>query len=115
MDRYAVSLYWAFTTMTTVGFGDIVGTNLTEYLVVMLGMVVGASVFGYVIGNVTTIVESFDPAAAQYQEKMDNVKSFMKVSAGGPSPTHWSQRLCRIGEGQGQPPLPPPMPSWPLL
>jgi hypothetical protein len=63
--RYAISLYWAFTTMTTVGFGDIVGTNRTEYSVVIFGMLVGATCFGYVIGNVTTMMEGFDPAAAQ--------------------------------------------------
>ena len=46
-ERYTVSLYWAFTTMTTVGFGDIVGTNREEYPAVIFGMLVGASVFGY--------------------------------------------------------------------
>ena len=66
MSRYTISLYWAFTTMTTVGFGDIVGTSRTEYIVVIFGMLVGASVFGYVIGNVTAMMESFDPQGAQY-------------------------------------------------
>ena len=63
-DKYAISLYWAFTTVTTVGFGDIVGTTSTEYMVVLFGMLVGASVFGYVIGNVTAIMETFDPHGA---------------------------------------------------
>jgi hypothetical protein len=62
--KYAISLYWAFTTMTTVGFGDIVGTTATEYMVALFGMLVGASVFGYVIGNVTAIMETFDPHGA---------------------------------------------------
>ena len=61
-----MSIYWAFTTMTTVGYGDIGATVTTEYIVVIFGMLVGASVFGYVIGNVTSMMEGTDPAAAQY-------------------------------------------------
>jgi hypothetical protein len=39
---------------------------------------VGASVFGYVIGNVTTMMEGMDPAAAEYNDKMDTVKAFVQ-------------------------------------
>ena len=75
-QKYVISLYWAMTTMTTVGFGDLVGTSRIEYIVAIIGMLVGASVFGYVIGNVTAVMEGADPAGAQYREKMGEVKSF---------------------------------------
>lgn len=63
---------------TQVGFGDLVATNQQEYLVGLLGMLIGASVFGYVIGNVTAMMESFDPAAAVYNDKMGLIKAFVK-------------------------------------
>lgn len=60
------------------GFGDIVATNRQEYSIGLLGMLIGASVFGYVIGNVTAMMEMFDPAAAVYNEKMELIKAFVK-------------------------------------
>jgi len=77
LSRYAISLYWAFTTISTVGFGDIAGTSRTEYGVIMVGMLVGASAFGYVIGNVFAMMESFDLRDAAYKAKMDGVENFL--------------------------------------
>ena len=47
-DYYISSLYWAFTTMTTVGYGDLTsnGTSLTYSIIVMI---LGATVFGYIV------------------------------------------------------------------
>ena len=76
--RYCASIYWAFTTMTTVGYGDINTSNDTERVFCIFAMLVGASVFGYVIGNVTVMMESFDMQAAFLHEKMDRVKEYLR-------------------------------------
>lgn len=76
--KYFTSLYWAFTTMTTVGYGDINASNDTERLLAILSMLVGASVFGYVVGNVTVLVENIDPQQALRKEKMESVKEFIR-------------------------------------
>lgn len=36
-------------------------------------MAVGASVFGYVIGNVSALAELVDPESSKYSEKMERV------------------------------------------
>ena len=75
---YLESIYWAFTTMTTVGYGDINTATDMERLFAIVTMLVGATVFGYVIGNVTIMMENFDMQSALYREKMDRVKEYLR-------------------------------------
>ena len=75
--KYRVALYWAFTTMTTVGYGDIVIVNNTERLVAMFAMIVGGACFGYIIGGVTSILENLDLSSKIHNEKMDAIKEYL--------------------------------------
>ena len=76
--KYVVSLYWAFTTMTTVGYGDVNAVNTAERVMALFAMLVGASIFGYVVGNVTMVVESINQQATLRKEKLDSVKEFVR-------------------------------------
>jgi hypothetical protein len=60
VGQYCVSVYWAFTTITTVGYGDINVSNASEAGFAIFSILVGSTIFGYLIGNVMTIMESFD-------------------------------------------------------
>jgi hypothetical protein len=44
-EIYITSLYWAYTTMLTVGYGDIVACNNTEYIYSILWMFLGAGIY----------------------------------------------------------------------
>lgn len=50
--QYIASLYWTFTTMLTVGYGDIHATNTGERLYSTLTMLFGAIMFGAIIAKV---------------------------------------------------------------
>lgn len=47
--RYVYSLYWSITTITTVGYGDLHGTNEIEFLASILVEIIGAALVGYMI------------------------------------------------------------------
>jgi len=55
MTKYIVTLYWVFTTMTTVGYGDITPSNDLERAYAVVVMIFGATVFGYIIGSIAEL------------------------------------------------------------
>jgi hypothetical protein len=63
--------------MSTVGYGDITPATEGEAICVMLAMIIGSGVFGYVLGNVSEIV-STDCVSARVQEKMHSVNAYMR-------------------------------------
>jgi hypothetical protein len=78
IDLYLPSLYYAFTTMTTVGYGDIVAVTDGERLMAIAIMLVGGAIFGFVVGNVTQVIQNFDPVATMYKDRMSIVKAYLK-------------------------------------
>lgn len=74
---YVLSLYWAFTTMTTVGYGDAAVTSNRERLLAIFTMIVGGASFGYIIGSITSLLENFNQSASLYREKLDLVKAYV--------------------------------------
>jgi hypothetical protein len=57
---YTIAFYFTVTTITTVGYGDISGTNSTERYVAVLNMVMGVVIFSLVSSAITSIIQSFD-------------------------------------------------------
>lgn len=53
--RYVSSLYWAFTTMTTVGYGDITATTLSERIYNIFSLIVGGFVFSGIISRCVSL------------------------------------------------------------
>jgi hypothetical protein len=61
--RYLYAVYWAVTTLTTVGYGDLVPTNDAERFYALCAMLCSALVFGYMISNIGSLVASMDRQA----------------------------------------------------
>eukprot|EP00294_Goniomonas_avonlea_P016292 CAMPEP_0114564900 /NCGR_PEP_ID=MMETSP0114-20121206/13995_1 /TAXON_ID=31324 /ORGANISM="Goniomonas sp, Strain m" /LENGTH=336 /DNA_ID=CAMNT_0001751055 /DNA_START=381 /DNA_END=1390 /DNA_ORIENTATION=+ len=63
--------------MTTVGYGDITPVTEVEYLFCIFQMLVGASLFAYVVGNMASLLGNIDSASTQLKEKLESVTEFM--------------------------------------
>jgi len=63
-EIYIVSLYWTITTITTVGYGDISGTNWLERIFCSLMMLVGVISFSFANGSLSSILTTYDNSTA---------------------------------------------------
>lgn len=50
ISKYILSLYWAISTICTVGFGDIVPVNNIEKIFNMIWLTIGVAFYSYSIG-----------------------------------------------------------------
>lgn len=75
---YISSLYFALTTFSTTGWGDIKPENTVEYLYAVAVMLVGATIFGYVVGGVASLVGRLDAAGNRAREKLDEVSAYLR-------------------------------------
>ena len=65
-----ISVYWAFQTVTTVGFGDISIGHRDEYVLAIFWMLTGVSIYTLVIGNVSNIIADIDSKAFELNQKL---------------------------------------------
>jgi len=76
-EKYLTVLYWTITTLSTVGYGDISPHNTSERILSIFIMIVGASVFGYIVANVSTLMSSLNEASARVNERVCEVSEYL--------------------------------------
>ena len=74
-------------TMTTIGYGDIVPSTLVERIFVSFAMLVGAFVYGYIIGAVSNVISTKNAKKNDFYKLMGELNSFLKEG-------RWDHDLC---------------------
>lgn len=64
LDKYINALYFAFITMITIGFGDIVPVNKTEKVYVILMSFLASGIFAYAVNTVGSIFSQIETKEA---------------------------------------------------
>jgi len=75
--KYLISLYVTFTTLTTVGYGDITMRTTPELIFGIVMMALGASTFAVVVGNMAALLGKLDIRATAFKERMEDLDDFM--------------------------------------
>ncbi len=76
---YVKAYYWAITTLTTVGYGDISAVTIPQMIFAGLVQVLGVGIFGYALSNVAGILARIDAARERHMDNLDKVETFMRI------------------------------------
>jgi CRP-like cAMP-binding protein len=74
---YFGALYWAMSTLTTVGYGDIIPMSTVERCYSIASLVFGGAFYGYMIAKLSSTIATQDRNAAAYAERMDQVRAWL--------------------------------------
>lgn len=77
-DQYVTALYWAFTTMTTVGYGDIIPFTINEKVFAMVTMILACGIFAYTVGSIGSLVSKQNSGENAYREQVVAVNRYMR-------------------------------------
>jgi hypothetical protein len=75
---YVMGAYWAVTTLTTVGYGDISPVGEAARLYTMLVMMVGVIIYGLIIGNISNVMQQEKAHKTEQREKVVELAHFLK-------------------------------------
>eukprot|EP00644_Phytophthora_capsici_P013625 jgi/Phyca11/117293/e_gw1.33.181.1 len=78
LSKYIASIYWAITTMTTVGFGDIYPVNDLERGYCILVLISGTTLFAYVVGTVIEVASNSKSLMNREHEMVQRVNAYIK-------------------------------------
>lgn len=78
LHPYQQALYWTITTLTTVGYGDISPVGGGQVAYAMVVMALGAAMYGYVIGNVASLLANLDVIRSRHLGRIETINHFMR-------------------------------------
>ncbi|EDV27265.1 uncharacterized protein TRIADDRAFT_23112, partial [Trichoplax adhaerens] len=77
-ERYLTALYFTFSSLTTVGFGNVSANTSSEKIFAIVVMWFGALLSASIFGNVTAIIQRIYASTARYHSHKKKIKEFVK-------------------------------------
>lgn len=75
---YLTSFYFAMTTLTTVGYGDISGSNTTERIICIFLHLIGVISYSFAAGSLTSILQNYDEMNQKTQDRVNVLNRLYK-------------------------------------
>ncbi|XP_055379901.1 potassium voltage-gated channel subfamily H member 8 isoform X2 [Condylostylus longicornis] len=79
VEAYATALYFTFTSLTSVGFGNVSANTTAEKVFSIIMMLIGALMHAVVFGNVTAIIQRMYSRRSLYESKWRDLKDFIAL------------------------------------
>lgn len=76
--EYGRAVYWTITTLATVGYGDVHPQTLPQMMYACLVIIVGVSFFGFILGNMATLLFRMDAERERHLSRVDRAEAFMR-------------------------------------
>lgn len=77
-ELYVSSLYFHWTTIFTIGYGDIISTNSVERLYNCILMFVGILIYSFAVSSLGTLVSSYDGITLKFMKNMEQLQEISR-------------------------------------
>ncbi|XP_035532615.1 potassium voltage-gated channel subfamily H member 7-like [Morone saxatilis] len=77
-DKYVTALYFTFSSLTSVGFGNVSPNTNSEKIFSICVMLIGSLMYASIFGNVSAIIQRLYSGTARYHAQMLRVKEFIR-------------------------------------
>ncbi|XP_031714287.1 voltage-gated inwardly rectifying potassium channel KCNH7 isoform X1 [Anarrhichthys ocellatus] len=77
-DKYVTALYFTFSSLTSVGFGNVSPNTNSEKIFSICVMLIGSLMYASIFGNVSAIIQRLYSSTARYHAQMLRVREFIR-------------------------------------
>ncbi|XP_065108416.1 voltage-gated inwardly rectifying potassium channel KCNH7-like [Paramisgurnus dabryanus] len=77
-DKYVTAFYFTFSSLTSVGFGNVSPNTNSEKIFSICVMLIGSLMYASIFGNVSAIIQRLYSGTARYHMQMLRVKEFIR-------------------------------------
>lgn len=77
-SKYITALYFTFSSLTSVGFGNISPNTNVEKIFTIIMMLVGSLMYASIFGNVSAIIQRLYSGTARYHNELARIKEFIR-------------------------------------